>query len=591
MNDDLAADRDSPGRAAEFLDDLAPRPGAPPIDWRVLLWSALAGLAVGLVDFLLHLRFAPETAGWDGAYSGHNQFLRLAVLVSFIGYGVVVSRALALRGQAERRAQKDSARLRDVFRSAPAGIGVVANRVFQDVNEYFCEMTGYLQSELVGQSIRVLYASQEEFDRVGGEKYAQVRLHGTATFETTWLRKDAAPIDVLLSLTPIDHPDWPAAVTVLALDITDRKRAERELKASLQTSADIVKFSPAGMFMYQRTADGRLLLADANPAAERLTGVCLEESRGKDFDEIWPSAAGLGIRDAWLRALEAGEPCWSQDIAYRDDHLDGIYHTNVFALPGDWLAVAFEDVTQLRQHAAERETLIADLEAKNAELERFAYAVSHDLKSPLITIRGYVGLLEEDLAKGETALAKEGLERIDVAAERMGRLLSEILELSRIGRQVNPAEVVSLNSLAAEAIESLRGSITKSGAEVHVQPGLPEVFGDRRRLGEVFQNLLENAVKYRGDQPRPRIEIGGEERGGEVLCYVRDNGLGVEPEYHERIFRLFNQLDPSCEGSGVGLALVKRIVDVHGGKVWVESEGRGRGATFWFTLKSPPRPG
>ncbi|MDD4789568.1 MAG: ATP-binding protein, partial [Pirellulales bacterium] len=181
-------------------------------------------------------------------------------------------------------------------------------------------------------------------------------------------------------------------------------------------------------------------------------------------------------------------------------------------------------------------------------------------------------------------------ERIAASAERMGRLLSEILELSRIGRQVNPAEEVSLNVLAAEAIESLRGSITKSGAEVDVRPGLPEVFGDRRRLGEVFQNLLENAVKYRGDQRRPRIEIGGEERGGEVLCYVRDNGLGIEPEYHEGVFRLFNQLDPSCEGSGVGLALVKRIVDVHGGKVWVESAGRGHGATFWFTLKGSPRP-
>ncbi len=109
----------------------------------------------------------------------------------------------------------------------------------------------------------MLYASQEEFDRVGGEKYAQVRLHGTATFETTWLRKDAAPIDVLLSLTPIDHPDWPAAVTVLALDITDRKRAERELKCT--RNRRIVKFSPAGLFMYQRTADGRLLLAEAIP--------------------------------------------------------------------------------------------------------------------------------------------------------------------------------------------------------------------------------------------------------------------------------------------------------------------------------------
>ncbi len=119
---------------------------------------------------------------------------------------------------------------------------------------------------------------------------------------------------------------------------------------------------------------------------------------------------------------------------------------------------------------------------------------------------------------------------------------------------------------------------------MQVANGLPVVFGDRQRLLEVVQNLLDNAVKYMGGQSRPRVEIGARCHDHETVCYVRDNGIGIEPDYHQKIFGLFNQLDPEIDGVGVGLALVKRIVEVHGGRVWVESEGRGQGASFCFTM-------
>ncbi len=174
------------------------------------------------------------------------------------------------------------------------------------------------------------------------------------------------------------------------------------------------------------------------------------------------------------------------------------------------------------------------------------------------------------------------IQQINTAADKMQRLLNELLELSRIGRQLNPLEDISLTEVAREAVELVTGRIKERGAEVEVASGMPVVCADRVRLLEAYQNLIDNAVKFMGPQPNPRVEIGVEQKEGEVVCFVRDNGIGIELRYHEKIFGLFDRLDR--EGTGIGLALVKRIVEVHGGRIWVESEGPGRGSTFWFTL-------
>ena len=233
-----------------------------------------------------------------------------------------------------------------------------------------------------------------------------------------------------------------------------------------------------------------------------------------------------------------------------------------------------------------REELIAELEGKNAEMERFTYTVSHDLKSPLITIRGFIGLLGKDMEKDDRERMEHDMERIDVAAKHMEELLNDLLDLSRIGRTVNPSEDVSLGDIASGAVRLLSGQIKEKGIAVEITPDLPTVFADRLRLGEVYQNLLENAVKYMGDQANPRIEIGMRREGEETVYYVRDNGIGIDPKYKEKVFGLFERLTSHAgdDGTGIGLAIVKRIIDLHEGSIWVESEGEGKGSTFCFTL-------
>jgi signal transduction histidine kinase len=245
------------------------------------------------------------------------------------------------------------------------------------------------------------------------------------------------------------------------------------------------------------------------------------------------------------------------------------------------------DRTRIQQ---EREKLIVELEAKNAELTQFTYTVSHDLKSPLVTIRGFLGFVEKDALAGNIERVRADMARIIEATDKMQRLLAELLELSRIGRMMNPAQAVPFEALAREAVELVHGRIQARGVQVEIAPDLPTVQGDRVRLVEVVQNLVDNACKFMGEQAAPRVEIGqrGTDEQGRPVLFVRDNGIGIAPEYHERVFGLFDKLDAQTEGTGVGLALVRRIVEVHGGKVWVESEGAGQGAMFCFTL--PRRP-
>jgi signal transduction histidine kinase len=245
------------------------------------------------------------------------------------------------------------------------------------------------------------------------------------------------------------------------------------------------------------------------------------------------------------------------------------------------------DESALQRELEQRKELIAELESKNEELERFTYTVSHDLKSPLVTISGFLGFLEQDTKAGNMERRQQDTQRIYEAVSKMQRLLNELLELSRVGRMMNPPLELSFNELVQEAMDIVHGRLEERGITVRVQPNLPSVYGDKPRIMEVLQNLLDNAAKYVGDRSDPSVEIGqrGEENGKPVF-YIHDNGIGIAAQHHERIFGLFNKLDVKTEGTGVGLALVKRIIEVHGGRIWVESE-LGKGSTFLFTLPSP----
>lgn len=264
-----------------------------------------------------------------------------------------------------------------------------------------------------------------------------------------------------------------------------------------------------------------------------------------------------------------------------------VHHAELAVAFANQVAIALENArlfTELQNELFMREKLIKELESKNTELERFTYTISHDLKSPLVTINGFLGYLKGDTVSGNLERVLTDIQRIQDAVDKMHLLLKELLELSRIGRIMNPPERILFNDLVREALELVHGQLEARGVTVQAQPDLPAIHGDRQRLIEVLQNLIDNATKYMSDQPAPRIEIGqqGEEHD-QLIFFVKDNGMGINPQYHERIFGLFNKLDANSEGTGVGLALVKRIIEVHGGRIWVESEV-GKGSTFFFTL-------
>jgi signal transduction histidine kinase len=303
------------------------------------------------------------------------------------------------------------------------------------------------------------------------------------------------------------------------------------------------------------------------------------------------ATVGVGVLVSLLLSRTLARPLTQMSRAAAQIAAGNLDHPLTLDSPdelGDLARALNRMAGDLRAHEEALRAERSDLAAKNAELERFNYTVSHDLKTPLVTIRGFAGLAGGDLAAGRQDAVRKDLGRIVAAADKMHRLLDDLLELSRIGRVVHPPEDVPLGALVREALELLKGQLEPRGVVVEVAPDLPVVRADRRRLLEVLQNLLENAAKFSGGQEQPRIELGMREDGGERVFFVRDNGRGIEPRFLERVFGLFEKLDPGGEGTGVGLALVRRIVEAHGGRVWAESAGLGRGATFCFTLPGGP---
>ena len=250
-----------------------------------------------------------------------------------------------------------------------------------------------------------------------------------------------------------------------------------------------------------------------------------------------------------------------------------------------------ELLAEVRALRARNEHLEQALRAHNEELVRFTYTISHDLKSPLVTIRTFIGYLSQDLASGDAARLETDLEHIRRAAKKMTAMLDELLELSRASRKVNTPETIPLKTLVREALDIVAGKIAERRVSVTLTDADVLLHGDRPRLVTVFQNLLDNAAKFMGQQASPHIEIDANEVGAETVLAVHDNGMGIDPAHLPRLFGLFEKLHPGIEGSGLGLALARRIVEVHGGRIWAESAGPGQGATFRIALPRAPLPG
>src|SRR5215207_7160984 len=370
------------------------------------------------------------------------------------------------------------------------------------------------------------------------------------------------------------------------LDITALKNTEDALRLSEARTRALLDAIPDMIFEFK--SDGTILQFISSRANTPL--IPPEQFLGKKIMDVLPASVASQTTFAIERVLDSGRVHAFEYQLFQDDE-NRTFEARITPLSPDTVLAIVRDVSLQKWILSEREKLINELELKNAELERFTYTASHDLKSPLITIKGFLGFLREDAQNGNLKRLETDIQRISDAADKMQRLLNDLLELSRIGRLLIQPQPVDLKPVISEVLELLYGQLHAGNIRVSIVGDLPVIYADRARLLEVLQNLVDNAAKFMGDQPDPHIEIGeaGESPDGLSVLFVRDNGIGVDPRFKDRIFGLFDKLDPRTDGTGIGLALVKRIIEFHGGRIWVESEV-GHGAAFYFTLPHSENP-
>lgn len=250
---------------------------------------------------------------------------------------------------------------------------------------------------------------------------------------------------------------------------------------------------------------------------------------------------------------------------------------------GSFVLASIVDITKRKLLENKIRLSAHALKLKNQEMEQFVYTVSHDLKSPLVTSSGFLGLLKEDLLAQRTDKILDSVARLERANQRMSQLINDLLQLSRIGRISAEYDKVDTGELVKLICDTLQTQIQKKIVTVSIQESMPIIFADRKRLYQVFENLIINALKYGCDVEAPKIDIGATENQDEYCFFVKDYGQGVPEEYHQKIFGLFQRLDSDNRGTGVGLAIVSRIMETHGGRVWVESK-ENNGACFWLSF-------
>lgn len=375
----------------------------------------------------------------------------------------------------------------------------------------------------------------------------------------------------------------------IAHDVTEWRQAEVALRESEARFRTLVEHASEAIVVLDLETDR---FVDANENALRMFRYPRDMFLRIGVMDLTPETQPDGRDSASFskamlhQALAGGSPVF--EWTHRDSTGRAFpCEVRLVRLPPDSKSLvrgAITDITERKRAKDAREALISTLEAQKAELERFTYTVSHDLKGPLITVKGFLGVLHKAVAASDLSRVQDAIDRITRAVDRMHRLLSDLLELSRIGRVGGAPAAVPLSDVVREVIELVSSEHSQADVSIQVASDLPVVHGDRTRLSEVFQNLLENAVRFCPPERPARISIGKRQQNGATVLYVCDNGIGIAPAYHDKVFGLFEQLDPKSGGTGVGLAIVKRIIDVHGGRIWIESEGLDQGTTVCFTL-------
>lgn len=315
------------------------------------------------------------------------------------------------------------------------------------------------------------------------------------------------------------------------------------------------------------------LVLEVNKASERIANVSSENLTGKKGSEIFQISPPPYLKMLTETALTGNQKIYETYISLIDKHIKMIISSH----SRGYFTTVIQDNT-------EKQRQIEELNKKNEEIARFTYAVTHDLKSPLVTIRGFIKCLEDDFYNKNYDDIPQDIAFVKNSSNRMWNLLQELLEVAKAGYKKNPYRKVSLRELLSQSVDLVYGSIIKANLCLELPENDLQIYCDNDRMIESFQNIIDNAVKFMGGQEKPHLKITASESDHTVTVNFIDNGIGIKRADQSRIFDIFEKIDSNEEGSGIGLALVKRIIEVHGGKITVESEGPGKGSAFRIVL-------
>ena len=471
-----------------------------------------------------------------------------------------------------------------------------------EANDRALSAYGYTLEELRQLKISSLVVPEKQEHYL--ENLQESRDEGSTLYETIHQRKDGSRLDVEVS-TQIIEIDGIPYIQKIIRDITERKLAQEKIEQSERKYRLMFENLTSGFALHRILTDEQghsvdYLFVEVNPAFERLTGLKAETVVGHRVMEVLPGTEAHWIERYGKTAL-TGQP---QSMEEYSKELGKYFNVQAYCPEAGYFAVIFSDITE-RKHAEQiREDLLKNLQEKTEEMESLLYVSSHDLRTPLVNIQGFSKRLENaareltglfDHEKDRAALhaaaqpilherVPSALGYIVTSANKMDSLISGLLRISRLGRVQLNATIIDMNRLIESVLASQEHQIRQAGATTMVTQ-LPSCWGDPSQINQVFSNLVENALKYRNQQEKLSVKIQGVVQGDMAVYWVEDSGPGIKREYQEKVWGLFSRLDPGgkVEGEGLGLTVVKRIVQRHRGKVWLESEP-GKGSRFYVAL-------